>query len=112
MQSELTETLNNVRKLVENDKYYYFYFVQAEWLLCVMSVKLIDDEPLPESVFFNNKKSFFEQKRLILNEFTSKNMPATICDINKYLQNNLCLFENYEYFKRIETFSLVERWYE
>lgn len=112
MQSELTETLNYVRKLVENDKYYYFYFVQAEWLLCVMSVKLIDDEPLPESVFFNNKKSFFEQKRLIINEFTSKNMPATICDINKYLQNNLCLFENYEYFKRIETFSLVERWYE
>lgn len=111
-QVKLTETFDYVRNLVANDKYYSFYFEQAKWLYCVLNGKIIGDEQFPESVFFCNKKSFFEQKRQILNEFADKKKPAGVSEINKLLKSRLCNFENYEYFKRGEMFSLIERWYE
>lgn len=111
-QAKLTEMFETVKKLVASDKYFSFYFAQVEWLFCVLHGKNIEDKPLPESVFFCNKKSLFEQKRHILNNFTKMHKSATVAEINKYLEEHLRNFNNYEYFKRIEMFSLIERWYE
>lgn len=111
-QAKLTETFCYVQNLVANDKYYSFYFAQAQWLFCALNGKVIDDKPLPESVFFCNKISFFEQKKRILNEFADSEKPLGVSEINELLKSHLNNFENYEYFKRVETFSLIERWYE
>ena len=111
-QTKLNEIFETVRNMISNDKYYSFYFTQAKWLFNVLHGEIIEDSPLPESVFFCNKKSFFEHKKRILNEFISEHKSAMVSEINKYLENRLRHQNNYEYFKRIETFSLIERWYE
>lgn len=110
--TKLTEIFETVRNIVVNDKYYSFYFAQAKWLFCVLHGEIIEDETLPESVFFCNKKSFFEHKRRIINEYIGEHKSAMVSEINKFLESRLRHQKNYEYFKRIEIFSLIERWYE
>lgn len=104
------------RDVIGDDPYFCFYLQQAEWLYCAMRGKDFPTDSIVQSVFFRNKRSLFEQKQSIL----SKIKGATIKKINQTLAKELSAFglngtegaADYEYFKRADLFSFVERWYE
>lgn len=97
--------------LLSSDKYFAFYFEQCKLLYSVLYGQPIKLSPTYcESVFFSNKKSFFEHKNDLMTTLTGKPKLETI---NRTLQEFLCNYDkDYEYFKRADLFSLVERWYE
>ena len=95
-----------------DDNYFKFYLQQAIWLKCILFNSPFPCEPIQTSVFFMNKKSFFEQKYMILSK-EKGNESHSIQDINTALMRDLSSFDkNYEYFKNAAVFSLVERWFE
>lgn len=101
-------------QLVKSDNYFAFYLAQAKLLYSALYGKAMPDSTIPESVFFVHKKSFFEQKTIILKDVAMKGC-TNIDNLNKEIKNELYTFANepdYEYFIRADLFSLIERWYE
>ncbi|MDE6441827.1 MAG: hypothetical protein K2L12_03625 [Clostridia bacterium] len=108
----ITNLFDNTATIIESDNYFKFYFHQVKYLYAALHGKSIQIDKTQDSVFFTNKKSFFEQKYEVMNN-VALNGGATLSELNCILKEKLSLFKkDYEYFKRPDLFSLVERWYE
>ena len=95
-----------------DDNYYKFYMQQVRLLYAVLYDVEFPSQVSVDSVFFINKKSFFEQKYVALSH-AQKQRLTDIAQINAFLAKELSAFDNdFDYFKNADMFSLIERWYE
>ena len=95
-----------------DDNYYEFYLRQVQCLYSVIHNTSFPKDMVTDSVFFVNKKSFFEQRQLALLQAQKKNL-TDIKQLNCFLKKELFAFNHdYDYFKNADMFSLIERWYE
>ena len=107
----IDESINRANALC-NDNYYKFYVQQVRLLYAVLYNVEFPNQVSVDSVFFINKKSFFEQKHIALSHAREQRL-TDIAQINAFLAKELSAFSNdFDYFKNADMFSLIERWYE
>ena len=95
-----------------DDNFYKFYMEQVRLLYVVLYDVEFPNQVSVDSVFFINKKSFFEQKYVALSHALKQRL-TDIAQINAFLAKELSAFDNdFDYFKNADMFSLIERWYE
>ena len=104
--------IQKTEELAADDNYFLFYLQQCKNLYFTFMGQDCLAEPTEVSVFFINKKSFFEEKLAIMSKLAARGS-VTLRELNKSLENGLSNYkDDYNYFKRADLFSLDERWYE
>lgn len=112
--SDINTICENIKyaNAICDDNYFKFYLQQVCYLYAVLYNTDFPSQVAADSVFFIDKKSFFEQKHLALLR-AQKQRLIDIMQLNTFLSKELSEFNNdYDYFKNADMFSLIERWYE